>query len=88
MIMNGNERIYRQRRRTMRRYIRKHNPLKKQPPLNIDLHGYFAYLKEHNIKSEDVTPEIQAMFVVNREPQVVEKKNWVNRCLKRMSGLF
>jgi len=86
--MNGNERIYRQRRRAMRRYIRKHNPLKKQPPLDIDIHAYLAYLKEHDIKNEDITLEIVEMFRVNREPQVVEKKSWVNRCLNRISGLF
>ena len=88
MTMNGNERIYRQRRRAMRRYIRKHNPLKKQPPLDIDIHAYFAYKEEHNIKNEDVTPEIVGMFRVRREPQIVEKKNWVIKCLNRISGLF
>lgn len=38
------------------------NIYKQQEPLRFDLRKYTAYIKENELKAEDITPEIMGMF--------------------------
>ena len=43
-------------------YMQDYNPYEKHELLQFDLRGYAQYVKERNLKPEDITLEIFALF--------------------------
>ncbi|UEB77595.1 hypothetical protein LK436_11770 [Clostridium sp. M62/1] len=48
-------------------YMQDYNPYEKHEPLQFDLRGYAQYVKERNLKPEDITLEILAFFSKQKE---------------------
>ena len=48
-------------------YMQDYNPYEKHEPLQFDLRGYAQYVKEHNLKPEDITLEILTLFSKQKE---------------------
>lgn len=46
-------------------YISKHSPYDKFEPFKFDLRAYSKYIKEHNLRNEDITVEITNMFMID-----------------------
>lgn len=51
-----------ERDRIVRDYIKRCDPYTKKETPKFDMRGYANYLEQNNIKGNDVTPEIMAMF--------------------------
>ena len=49
------------------KYMQDYNPYEKHEPLQFDLRGYAQYVKEHNLKPEDITLEILTLFSKQKE---------------------
>ena len=50
------------RQKVVDEYMQDYNPYEKHELLQFDLRGYAQYVKEHNLKPEDITLEIFALF--------------------------
>ena len=48
-------------------YMQDYNPYEKHEPLQFDLRRYAQYVKERNLKPEDITLEILAFFSKQKE---------------------
>ena len=48
-------------------YMQDYNPYEKHEFLQFDLRGYAQYVKERNLKPEDITLEILAFFSKQKE---------------------
>lgn len=46
-------------------FIKRVDPFKKHAPINVDLRAYSRYIRENNIPTEKITPEIMNQFVVH-----------------------
>lgn len=49
----------------MDEYISKNDPYKEYKPFKFDLRAYSKYIKEHNLRNEDITVEITNMFMID-----------------------
>lgn len=58
--MNGQ--MKKSKRQIVEEYINLVNPYETPKPIAFDLRGYAAYIRENNLKAEDITPEIMEMF--------------------------
>ena len=56
---------YREKQQLIDEFIAKNDPYKKDDPLKFDLRKYQAYIKTHDLKPEDITPEILTRFEIS-----------------------
>ena len=45
-------------------FIKRVDPYKKPEPLNFDLRGYSAYIKEHNLSAVDIDESVFKKFII------------------------
>lgn len=45
-------------------YISEYDPYIKGPYLKFDLRAYSAYIKQHQLKAQNITPEILEKFMI------------------------
>ena len=55
------------RQKVVYEYMQDYNPYEKHEPLQFDLRRYAQYVKERNLKPEDITLEILAFFSKQKE---------------------
>ena len=55
------------RQKVVDEYIQGYKPYEKHEPLQFDIRGYAQYVKERNLKPEDITLEILAFFSKQKE---------------------
>ena len=55
------------RQKVVDEYIQGYKTYEKHEPLQVDLRGYAQYVKERNLKPEDITLEILAFFSKQKE---------------------
>ena len=60
--MNGQKNTYKEKDRTIRKYISLVNPYKTHKPLKYDLRKYAAYVRDHNLRVEDISEDVMSMF--------------------------
>lgn len=48
-------------------FIKRINPYEKHQPMNYDLRAYVNYIREHNLKIEEITPELVNLFDRNKK---------------------
>ena len=58
--MNGQTNAYK--KAVMEEFIKTNNPCKKNEPLHFDLRGYASYVKENNLKAEQITDAVLRKF--------------------------
>ena len=63
--MSGQRKNYSDYEKQINEYVKKHPPYGKQEPLDIDLRAFSRYLKENNISSNEVTPEVINKFKIH-----------------------
>ena len=61
--MNGQTKSSSEKQRIVDEYILKHNPYKELTPLNFNLRQYARYVKENNLKAEDIFNTVMSMFI-------------------------
>ncbi|MBQ8326923.1 MAG: hypothetical protein IJX86_07595 [Lachnospiraceae bacterium] len=61
--MNGQKNSCKSKRTLVDEYVKEHNPYNQGDKLEYDIRGYSSYVKEHQIKVEEITPEIMNMFL-------------------------
>lgn len=49
----------------MEEYLAENDPYQEREPLNFDIRRYAVFVKENNLRSSDITPEILNMFAIN-----------------------
>ena len=62
--MSGQRKNYNQFEQQINEYVETHNVYGPHEPLNMDLRAYFKYVKENNLSSEEITPDIVEMFKI------------------------
>lgn len=65
-------------------FMKRVGPFKKHDPINVDLRAYSKYIRENNIPTEKITPEIMNKFVVR---QKTKRKGPLKCCFVRMLGI-
>lgn len=65
--MSGQRKNYKIIEEEINDYIETHNIYGPHEPLNMDLRAYFRYVKENNLSSEEITPDIVEMFRIKNE---------------------
>lgn len=61
--MSGQTNVCSDKKKIVDEYIKKYDPYEKKEGLNFDLRGYASYVETHNLKAEDITPDIMNQFV-------------------------
>lgn len=65
--MSGQRKNYKIIEEEINDYVETHNIYGPHEPLNMDLRAYFRYVKENNLSSEEITPDIVEMFRIKNE---------------------
>ncbi len=64
--MSGQRKNYKIIEEEINDYVETHNIYGPHEPLNMDLRAYFRYVKENNLSSEEITPDIVEMFRIKK----------------------
>ena len=62
--MNGQMLSCEERKKKIDEYIARNDPYRPLTPLKFDLRGYAAYIKEHQLKAQDITEDILRLFIL------------------------